>query len=124
MMKVKSLTIPLDARMLLWALFRYLILGGWAVLVVNQFYLLFIGGTQAAITIFTVIFVVAVASLPSEWEASDQAFSLLKESDALRADELARIKNILRAERIHQLAYIFRAPFDFLYPMLATPRKK
>lgn len=102
--------LPLDFKGKLWEVNRIVILTGWI------FVLLGLCIPHAAIfktlglAAFLYVFGLEILDLPTRWETGDYALFLLRHSGHFDADELARLKALMRGLRLQGLAQFFAVP--------------
>ncbi len=111
MTRAQHMIFSFDFSRRLWLWLKVLALLGWlASLLSHPGFLP--AGEKFALGAFFVLFLAALFELPLEWETSQRAYGLLKESGYFEIDELVQMRRILKGLRFEKLALIFKAPFD------------
>ena len=105
---------PPDFKKQIWRTFRFVILAAWPSVLLVALCSPLRGLAGTGLTLFGIIFMLALLDLPEEWEARDRASALLGQLRYFEPDELARIKTLLAVLRFERAAQIFKAPFDLV----------
>lgn len=114
MTRASSQVLSSDVRKRLWEICSNTLLAAWLFVLLGSFLPPLAVFKFFGLTVFVFIFLIAMAGLPAEFEASEHAYFLLRDFNHFQPDELSRIKSLLKVQRLTRLGQIFRAPMTRL----------
>ncbi|MBI3313386.1 MAG: zinc metallopeptidase [Candidatus Omnitrophica bacterium] len=101
------------SQMMFWKINRMVVLAGWILILLG--FLIPSAGILKTLgfAAFLYVFLTEILILPTRWETGKHALFLLRHSGNFDADELARLKAVIRGLKLKGLAQFFSAPLEF-----------